>query len=403
MDRLGLESRRFGHPLGRAPGRGAEQHPDALDPENAQDRLDDGGLADARPAGDDERLAGQRQPDRVALAVGEREAAALLDPRDGLVRIDRRPGKLAAGNSDQPIGDGLLGAIEAGEKHAVGLADPVGDHGAFGPLEIEGGPDQVRRGLEQALGERYQLLGRQPAVPFVHRLGEGERNAGPETDHRGLLDAEPHCDRVGRLEADAANVAGQAIGVLRHHLHGVRAVGLVDPHGAGRSDAVRMQKHHDFAHDLLLGPGVGNAFSSHRADAVHFLQTTRLRLDRVEHLLAERPNELLGVNRADPADHSRTEVFLDALDRRRRGGSQKSRPELLPVRSVVDPFARRGDPLACRDRSRLADDGHEIAMPARLGSENAEPVLLVVEGDPLDQAGQHFLRSPPSVRASSCQ
>jgi len=32
-------------------------------------------------------------------------------------------------------------------------------------------------------------------------------------------------------------------------------------------------------------------------------------------------------------------------------------------------------------------------MPARLGSENAEPVLLVVEGNTLDQAGQHLLRS----------
>ena len=134
-------------------------------------------------------------------------------------------------------------------------------------------------------------------------------------------------------------------------------------------------------------------FRAHRADAVDLLQTTRLRLDRVEHLLAERPDELPGVDGADAADHSGAEVFLDALDRRRRGGSQEPRPELLPVGAVVDPFARRGDPLARRDRRRLADDGHEIAMPARLGSENAEPVLLVVEGDPLDQAGQHFLRS----------
>jgi len=31
-------------------------------------------------------------------------------------------------------------------------------------------------------------------------------------------------------------------------------------------------------------------------------------------------------------------------------------------------------------------------MPARLGSEQTEPVLLVVEGDPLDKAGQDFLR-----------
>ena len=62
-------------------------------------------------------------------------------------------------------------------------------------------------------------------------------------------------------------------------------------------------------------------------------------------------------------------------------------PELLPVRAVVDPFACHGDPLARRNRRRLADDSHEIAMPARLCSEHAEPVLLIVEGDPLDQAG----------------
>ncbi len=128
------------------------------------------------------------------------------------------------------------------------------------------------------------------------------------------------------------------------------------------------------------------------ADAVHLPQATGLRLDHVEYLLAERPDELPGVGRADAADHSRAEVFLDPLDRRRRGGFQKPRPELLAVRTVVDPFARSGDPLARRDRRRLPDHGHQIAMPARLGSENAEPVLLIVEGDPLDQAGQHFLR-----------
>jgi hypothetical protein len=30
-------------------------------------------------------------------------------------------------------------------------------------------------------------------------------------------------------------------------------------------------------------------------------------------------------------------------------------------------------------------------MPARFGSKHAEPVLLIVEGDPLNQAGQDFL------------
>ena len=344
------------------------------------------------PARDDEGLFGQSKPDRVALAFGKGEAAPPLDPCEGLERIDWRPGKRSTRDTNQPLGNDLLSAIEAREKHAVHVADPVGDHGAFRSLEIEGGPDQVRWRVEQAHGERDQLLRREPAVPLVHRLGEGERDAGPETDHRALLEPEPHCDCVGGLEADAANVPGKAIGILRHHLHGVGTVGLVYPHGARRSDPIRVQEHHDLADDLLLRPGVGNSLGSHRADAGHFPQTVRLRLDRVEHLFAERPDELLRVRRADASDHSRAEVFLDPLDRRRRRGFQEPRPELLPVRAVVHPFARRGDPLARRNRCRLADDGHEITMPARLGPEHTEPVLRIVERDPLVQARQGFLR-----------
>ena len=39
----------------------------------------------------------------------------------------------------------------------------------------------------------------------------------------------------------------------------------------------------------------------------------------------------------------------------------------------------------------MADDGHQIAVPARFRPENAEAVLGVVEGDPLDEAGENFL------------
>jgi hypothetical protein len=63
---------------------------------------------------------------------------------------------------------------------------------------------------------------------------------------------------IASLEADAPNVTGQAIWVLGHHLNGVRAVGLVDAHGARPSDAVGVQEHHDLADDLLFGPGVGD-------------------------------------------------------------------------------------------------------------------------------------------------
>ena len=39
----------------------------------------------------------------------------------------------------------------------------------------------------------------------------------------------------------------------------------------------------------------------------------------------------------------------------------------------------------------MADDGHQIAVAARLRSEHAEAVLGVVEGNPLDNAGESFL------------
>ena len=77
----------FGHALGRPAGRGAQQQPDGLRRENAQDRVDDGGLADARSAGDDQNLGQKGQPHRRLLAVGERQAGALLDPGQRLVRI----------------------------------------------------------------------------------------------------------------------------------------------------------------------------------------------------------------------------------------------------------------------------------------------------------------------------
>ncbi len=39
----------------------------------------------------------------------------------------------------------------------------------------------------------------------------------------------------------------------------------------------------------------------------------------------------------------------------------------------------------------MPDDGHQIAVSARLRPAHAEAVLGVVEGDPLDEACKNFL------------
>jgi hypothetical protein len=38
----------------------------------------------------------------------------------------------------------------------------------------------------------------------------------------------------------------------------------------------------------------------------------------------------------------------------------------------------------------MADHGHDITMPARLGSQNAKAILGVVVGDALDEAGKRL-------------
>ena len=119
--------------------------------------------------------------------------------------------------------------------------------------------------------------------------------------------------RVGALETDASNIPGKSIGVLRHDLHGVRAVGLEDANRPRGSDPVAVQEDHDLPDDLLLGPGVRDPFGSNHADARHLAKPIGLGLDDVEDLLTEGLDHLLGVDRPDTPDHSRAQIFLDPV------------------------------------------------------------------------------------------
>ena len=40
----------------------------------------------------------------------------------------------------------------------------------------------------------------------------------------------------------------------------------------------------------------------------------------------------------------------------------------------------------------MADNGHEITMPARLGPQNAKAILGIMVGDALDETGKNLLR-----------
>ncbi len=197
------------------------------------------------------------------------------------------------------------------------VRDGVCDDGAFGQLQFESGSDRIVGHVEQAGRQRAELVGRQSAVAVVHRLGQRVADAGAHPGHRRLGDAQLHRDRVGDPEPDTANVAREAVRVLRDDLDRVAPVGFEDSRRPRRDHAVAVQEHHDLSDGVLLGPRAGDAPGAHRADAGDLAKPFGFGLDDVEHLVAECPYQLAGVDLADAAYQARAQVLLDALGRRR--------------------------------------------------------------------------------------
>src|SRR5439155_19817748 len=98
----------------------------------------------------------------------------------------------------------------------------------------------------------------------------------------------------------------------------------------------------------------------------------RAELDDIENLLAEGLDELLGIDRSDPADHAGREIFHDPFARRGRRGSQVPCAELLAMGTVIDPFARGGDPFAGGNCSGVAEHRNQLTVSSRTGSQDTE-------------------------------
>ena len=129
--------------------------PDALGGQDAQDGVDDGRLAHARPAGDDDGLAVSAS--RTASAWPGASDRPVFLAAQGSALSTSMPGQesLPAGwsrSADRP-----LGPVQGPEEHARRVRHRVLDDRALGQLQIEGGPDRVVRHVEQAGRQRPDL------------------------------------------------------------------------------------------------------------------------------------------------------------------------------------------------------------------------------------------------------
>ncbi len=143
--------------------------------------------------------------------------------------------------AEESLSNDLLRAIKATQKYAGRVRNRVRDHRSVSQFQIKSRLNQPLGNFQQFDGKWYELRGRQAAVPLVHGFGQGIGYPGAHPDHCRLLDAELHGNRIRSLEPDAANIAGQAIGIFRHDLDRINAIGLVDAHGPGGVDAVAIE------------------------------------------------------------------------------------------------------------------------------------------------------------------
>ena len=172
-----------------------------------------------------------------------------------------RHGRLAAAQPIEPLRDRALGLPQPAQEHARFAVDGVEREVAGLELRGERRFEHVGWNVEQRGGALEQPLARQRAVSLVGGFEQHPGEAGARALRRRARDPELHRDLVGDLEADAADVARQAVGIGGDQRHRVGSVGLPDPHRARGGDAVRLQEDHDLADRLLVRPAGGDALA----------------------------------------------------------------------------------------------------------------------------------------------
>src|SRR5262249_6471034 len=101
-------------------------------------------------------------------------------------------------------------------------------------------------------------------------------------------------------------------------------------------------------------------------------------------------DQLFGVDGSDAFDHAAAQILLDTFAGSGRGAGEQFGAELQAKFTVPLPPAFGGQPFTRVHRGDGTHDGHRFAMAFGFYLEDGKTILVVEEGDPLDQAGQTF-------------
>jgi len=390
VDGPGLVSGGLGHALGGAARGRGQQHARGDGREHAQNGIDDGGFSRARTARDDEGLVPRSQPDRLGLFGSELQIQCVLDPVDGLVRLDGSHRAWRTPQSQHPAGNTAFGDVIGHEIDGivqVGVQPFDGDapgRGQTGQALLHGLLVD-RQGIHAAL---QQGRAGKKDMAVVHGLLQHVNDPGLDSEIAVAGKAQLGGNGVRCQKADAVHVEGDPVGVFLHDLQGSRAVVLEQPDRVRAADAVGLQKEHQVADFAVLAPGLLDARQLLGADPFDFEEFVRVVVQDVHGVIAEGLDDAGCYFLAHALDHARLEELPDALDCGQKLTVTDVRRELHPPLGVLLPAALQDHGLARRRIEHAPDNGDRAQMIGDHDPGHGEAVLGVVKREALDDAVQ---------------
>ena len=359
MNGLCLHAGGLGHALRRPSRRCRQNNTAAGGTIGGDDPHGCGGLARTRAAGEHHDLGRYRCADRFQLDFVVGDVLSLPCPaHDRLHHRIHIHLHTALGRQQfkQPLRTASLGKEK--RRQVDGLLLP--DHLLRAQHFVQSNLQLRLLHLQKLHRSLNQLLPYRIAVAILGKFIQCIENTAPQTDKAVLLNA--HLLRYGirRLETDAPDIVGQPVRILLHDADTVAAIGLKDLRGMAGADFMPLQKKHDILDLLLLFPALPDPLHPHSADAFHLDQRIRIFLDHIQRVLSEFLHNAAGKLRPHAFDQTGTKIFLDAVNRGRKGLFEFLHGKLAAVFGVHLPDAFQRKHRAYVSVRHNADYRHQI-------------------------------------------
>ena len=147
-----------------------------------------------------------------------------------------------------------------------------------------------------------------------------------------------------------------------------------------------VQKHHDVADHLLIGPPRRDAFRAFGADTFDGEQFIRVFFNDIKDVRSEGLHKTPGVDRPYPLHHAGTEILFNAVDRGRGRNFENRSLQLPSVFAIRHPSPQGRRVFSGRDGRCVSHHRHQIPVSPHFEPQHAKPVFRVVVRDAFDES-----------------